>query len=46
VKDICFNTGFSCESVFCNAFKKHHHMTPAQYRSFSQNDEVPRLFLS
>lgn len=46
VKDICFNTGFSCESVFCNAFKKHHHMTPAQYRSFSQNDEAPRLFLS
>lgn len=37
VKDICFNTGFSCESVFCNAFKKHHHMTPAQYRSSKEN---------
>ncbi len=46
VKDICFNTGFSCESVFCNAFKKHHHMTPAQYRSSSQNDEASELFLS
>ena len=32
VKEICFNTGFSCESVFCNAFKKQHHMTPQQYR--------------
>ena len=32
VKEICFSTGFSCESVFCNAFKKHHHMTPQQYR--------------
>ena len=32
VKEICFNTGFSCESIFCNAFKKKHHMTPQQYR--------------
>ena len=32
VKEICFSTGFSCESVFCNAFKKHHRMTPQQYR--------------
>lgn len=32
VKDICFSTGFSCESVFCSAFKRMEKMTPAQYR--------------
>lgn len=32
VKDICFSTGFSCESVFCSAFKRREGMTPAQYR--------------
>ncbi len=32
VKEICFNTGFSSESVFCNAFKKQHGMTPQGYR--------------
>lgn len=32
VKDICFYTGFSCESVFCTAFKKHVGITPAEYR--------------
>lgn len=32
IKEICFNTGFSSESVFCNAFKKHHLVTPQQYR--------------
>ena len=32
VKEICFSTGFSGESVFCSAFKKHHRMTPQQYR--------------
>ena len=32
VKDICFSTGFSCESVFCNAFKRKEGMTPTQYR--------------
>ena len=26
VKEICFSTGFSCESVFCNAFRKKHRM--------------------
>lgn len=35
VKDICFDTGFSCESVFCSAFKKHVGLTPAEYRHIS-----------
>lgn len=33
VKEICFQTGFSCESVFCSSFKKHLGVTPAEYRS-------------
>lgn len=32
IKDICFHTGFSCESVFCAAFKKNVHATPTEYR--------------
>ncbi len=32
IKDICFSTGFSCESVFCTSFKKNVGMTPAAYR--------------
>lgn len=32
IKDICFHTGFSCESVFCAAFKKHVGNTPGEYR--------------
>jgi len=34
VKDICFSTGFSCESIFCTAFKRAEGMTPAQYRDY------------
>lgn len=36
VKEICFSTGFSCESVFCGAFKRHQGMTPAQYRALEE----------
>lgn len=32
IKDICFASGFSSESVFCGAFKKHQGMAPMQYR--------------
>lgn len=41
IKKICFNTGFSCESVFCNAFKKQHQMTPQQYRESSSKKQEP-----
>lgn len=33
VKDICYQTGFSCESIFCSAFKRQAGMTPTQYRT-------------
>lgn len=32
IKDICYQTGFSCESIFCTAFKNRLGMTPTQYR--------------
>lgn len=32
VKDVCFQTGFSSESVFCSSFRHCLGMTPAQYR--------------
>ena len=37
IKDICFNTGFSSESVFCNAFKKRLGITPTEYRKQEKN---------
>ena len=36
VKDICFASGFSSESVFCGAFKRHQGVTPVQYRTSEQ----------
>jgi len=33
IKDICYQTGFSCESIFCSAFKRKLGMTPTQYRA-------------
>ena len=32
VKEICYQTGFTSESVFCNAFKKQQGVTPQQFR--------------
>lgn len=32
IKDICFSCGFSSESVFCTAFKKHTAVSPTAYR--------------
>lgn len=32
VKEICFASGFSCESVFCTAFRQKEGMTPSEYR--------------
>ncbi|MDD3363319.1 MAG: AraC family transcriptional regulator [Hespellia sp.] len=33
IKEIAFDSGFSSESGFCSAFKKHEHITPSQYRN-------------
>lgn len=33
IKDICYNTGFSSESVFCTSFKKNVGSTPVAYRN-------------
>lgn len=35
VKDICYRTGFSSESVFCSAFRKHTGIPPEKYRNQS-----------
>lgn len=35
IKDICYQTGFSCESIFCSAFKHRLGMTPTQYRTLN-----------
>lgn len=35
VKDICFQTGFASESVFCSAFKKKQGLSPSQYRNLT-----------
>lgn len=34
VKEICFCTGFSGESVFCTAFRRRYGMTPLEYRRY------------
>ena len=36
VKAICFQSGFSGESVFCTAFKRMENVTPEQYRNCDQ----------
>lgn len=35
IKDICFQTGFSCESVFCTSFKNNVGVTPTAYKNNS-----------
>ena len=40
-KEICFQSGFSGESVFCSAFRKQHGMTPQQYREAMNGGESP-----
>ncbi|UZQ85206.1 AraC family transcriptional regulator [Thermoclostridium stercorarium] len=37
VKDICYSTGFSSESVFCSAFKRRLGVTPTEYRTMKGN---------
>lgn len=39
VKDICYTTGFSCESVFCSSFKKNVGMTPINYRNNKEEEK-------
>lgn len=41
VKYICFQTGFSCESVFCSAFKKRTGMSPLSYRRQGNKSSQP-----
>ena len=40
-KEICFQSGFSGDSVFCSAFRKQHGMTPQQYREAMNGGESP-----
>lgn len=39
IKSICFATGFSSESVFCTAFKRHIGKTPKSYRETASHGE-------
>lgn len=39
IKEICFSTGFSCESAFCNTFKKNVGISPAQYRQLQLDNK-------
>jgi AraC-like DNA-binding protein len=39
ISDICFETGFSSESVFCASFKKHLGISPTAYRKSQKHPE-------
>lgn len=36
IKSICFDTGFSSESIFCTSFKKQMGVTPGEYRALAR----------
>lgn len=37
IKEICFSTGFTSESVFSHRFKRQIGITPGQYRQFASS---------
>ncbi len=43
LKDICLRVGFSCESVFCRAFKSAAGLTPTEYRRQAIGSSRPSL---
>ena len=40
VRAVCFQTGFSSESVFCSSFRKHTGLSPSEYRQHQTLSQV------